>query len=272
MHVFYAQGGGLGHLARVDRIIKTLEIPKRDVIIITPSVFTNYFKEYQFVRLLWKEHHYDWAKKIEQVISKYAVTHFYVDTFPFGLKGELNLVYSTFPKLTYIYISRVLKWDFYLESVAQNVPITFQETIILESLYDEHLYWLRLHSKSVTTLALNFESVTPIALINSPYVLIVHSGGKDDVLKICNRAIEDYKNHLDTRIVVFTQVDIQIENENVLVNRDVYPVSQYFEHAQKIYTAGGFNSVQELKQYKEKHVIITLDKLYDDQEFRLLNS
>ncbi len=38
------------------------------------------------------------------------------------------------------------------------------------------------------------------------------------------------------------------------------------------YTAGGFNSIQELKAYKEKHVAIAFNKMFDDQKFRLLNS
>ncbi|WP_040281765.1 hypothetical protein [Psychroserpens damuponensis] len=271
MHVFYAQGGGLGHLTRVDTLIKTLDIPKREVIIITPSVFTNYFKGYQFVRLRWDEHHYDWAKTIVHTLKKYPVTRFYVDTFPFGLKGELNLVYSTFPKLTYIYISRVLKWDFYTSTVTQKASIIFYNTLLLEPLYDAHLNWITSHSTSVTPITLKRESLTPICYMKSAYVLVVHSGGKDDVLKICKQAIEDYKTQNSIKIVVFTQVHVHIENDNVVVKNDVYPVSQYFENAIKIYTAGGFNSMHELKNYKEKHVAVALNKLYDDQEFRILN-
>ena len=48
MHVFYVQGGGLGHLTRVDSLIVKLSIPIEDVLIITPSTFTTYFKDYAF--------------------------------------------------------------------------------------------------------------------------------------------------------------------------------------------------------------------------------
>nr|WP_321226157.1 hypothetical protein [uncultured Psychroserpens sp.] len=272
MHIFYAQGGGLGHLTRVDKIIKSLEIPKEKVIIITPSVFTDYFVGYQFVRLLWNEYHFDWTKKIEKVISTNEVTYFYVDTFPFGLKGELNLVYSTFPKLKYIYISRILKWEYYLNAISTKVLIRFKDTLYLEDLYDSHLNWIENHSEKITPLYLDYSQDQSLSLMDEPYVLVVHSGGKEDVLKICNQAIENYKAFPNTKIMVFTQVDIQFENVNIIVNKAIFPVSQYFKHALKIYTACGFNSIQELKAYKEKHVVIAFDKMFDDQKFRLLNS
>ncbi|WP_452222053.1 hypothetical protein [Lacinutrix salivirga] len=269
MHVFYVQGGGLGHLTRIDKLIKTLNIQKDSVKIITPSVFTSYFKTYQFVTLSWKVTPSEWTKQISQVIATTPITTFYIDTFPFGLKGELEAIYSTFPNLNYVYVSRILKWETYLQVASVQLPIAFTKSILLENLYDTHLQWIIANSKACLELTLKTEDFTPIPFLKTPYVMVVHSGGIADVLKICKQAINENSSDLNLSIVVFTQVDITIEAEKVLVYTEAFPVNQYYQHAQKIYTAAGFNSIQELKSYKGKHVAIPLEKLYDDQFFRV---
>ncbi|WP_346882178.1 hypothetical protein [uncultured Algibacter sp.] len=271
MHIFYVQGGGLGHLTRVDKLITTLNIKKGTVIIITPSVFTNYFNDYQFVKLSWSEDLSDWIEQIENVIKSNPTTTFYIDTFPSGIKGELISIYSTFPYLKYIYIARVLKWETYLKAMPNQNNIVFSQTIVLEPLYDNHLDWIKTHSKTYLNLTLKSNSITPIPFIDTPYVMVVHSGGKADVLRVCNQAIDDYKADSNIHIIVFTQVDIQLKKETLFINKNVFPVTQYYEDAIKIYTAAGFNSVQELRFFKDKHIIIPLKKLYDDQFFRVSN-
>jgi hypothetical protein len=271
MHVFYAQGGGLGHLTRIDKIIKTLDISVRDVIIITPSIFTHHFVGYRFVQLLWNEHHDEWIKKIELLISKTKITSFYVDTFPYGLKGELKCIYSSFPKLNYIYISRVLKWESYLEAMSSPNPIAFKDTLLLEKLYDSHLSWIEKHSEKITPLCLDYLQQKRLSLLDMPYVLVVHSGGKSDVLTLCNLAIKDFENK-EVQIIVFTQVDLELSHPKISAKKNQYPVAQYFENALHIYTAAGFNSIQELQHYKQKHTALAFKKQYDDQHFRLNSS
>jgi len=271
MHVFYAHGGGLGHLTRIDKLIKKLEIPVGDVLIITPSSFTKYFKSYAFVKISWNETAFHWSKTIERTIDRQDVTAFYIDTFPFGIKGELVSVYKRFPKLEYVYVSRLLKWQSYLDAIVETIPIEFSKTIRLEALYPEHDSWIEQHSKTMTTIKLKTMDLSPISFIESPYVLVVHSGGKADVLEIVNKAIKDYKHNLEVVIVVFTQVDININDARIIIHKDVYPVSMYFKHALRIYTAAGFNSMHELQSYETKHVAIPFDKLYDDQFFRYSN-
>lgn len=271
MHVFYAQGGGLGHLTRVDNLINRLSIPAEDILIITPSLFTKYFKGYTFIQLSWQDEATSWTKTIKAVLEKHSDMYFYIDTFPFGLKGELKDVYKTFPNIKYVYIARILKWSFYLDKIKEVIPIRFLETIILETLYAEHFVWINKHSGLITYFNLVQKPVKQVPFMSTPYVLVVHSGGKQDVLKLCQQAIKDFESITDITIVVFTQVDIELNHPSVVVKPNVFPVSHYFKHAQKIYTAAGFNSMYELEMYKEKHVVIPLEKLFDDQFFRYKN-
>ncbi|WP_396601069.1 hypothetical protein [Algibacter sp. R77976] len=270
MHIFYVQGGGLGHLTRIDKLIKTLSIPKEAIKIITPSSFTNYFKDYQFIKLSWSETPNNWTKQIAQVLNKYSVSSFYIDAFPLGLKGELLPVYKVFTELNYIYISRILKWETYLKAMNNETPsVIFSKTMVLEQLYETHLDWIVAHSKNVLHLHLKPKGVISIPFINSDYIMVVHSGGTADVLKICNKAIEDYKHNPNISIIVFTQVDIQLKSEKIVVYKNIFPVTQYYDHAKQIYTAGGFNSVHELELFRYKHNVIPLEKRFDDQFFRI---
>ncbi|MGB3607055.1 hypothetical protein [Psychroserpens sp.] len=271
MFIFYVQGGGLGHLTRVDRLIKTLKLPEKEIVIMTPSVFTCYFPNYKFILLEWTSSANDWSQHIESLILTTKVTQFYVDTFPLGLKGELCAVFRKFPKLKYVYISRILKWEAYLKAHISEVNIQFDATILLEPLYESHLTWINNQSKLTKKIALQLDHRASVKYSEEPYVLVVHSGGTADVVKLIERAVQDYKNEEHIIIVVFTQVELSVDNANVVVHKSKFPVSQYYEHALKIYTAGGFNSVFELNEFREKHIIMAFDKLYDDQEFRIKN-
>ena len=271
MHIFYVQGGGLGHLTRTHALIKTLRIPAKDVRIITPSAFTGYFKEYSFIKISWNATMSRWSQVIIDTILSYDNTTFYIDAFPLGLKGELFQVYQTFPNIEYIYISRILKWQKYLGTLPKGNSLEFSETILLEELYPEHLSWIQQYSKKTTQLTLDYEPVSPTPFLDTPYAMIIHSGGKEDVLHIIHRALEDLQNNPQIPLVVFTQVDISIHNPRMIIHQHVYPVSRYYHHAEIIYTAAGFNSIQELQPYRDKHIAIPLEKLYDDQFFRYTN-
>lgn len=270
MHVFYSQGGGLGHLTRVDKLILKLQIPVEDVIIITSSIFTKYFNKYTHIKLSWNVSPSVWAETLQNVINKTEITAFYIDTFPFGLKGELISIFKKFPDANYIYISRILKWDIYLKNFPNIIAPVFSKTILLEPLYPKHFNWIEKQSKQIESINLAPKTLPkPISFIDAPYILVIHSGGKNDVIHICNQVLNDNALTNKTKVIVFTQVKLSFNHPKFKIYNNVYPVSQYFEKAKKIYTAGGFNLINELHFFKDKHISIPLEKLYDDQFFRI---
>lgn len=269
MHVFYAQGGGLGHLTRIDAFIATYNIPCNEVVIISPSHFSNYFKQYAFVKLSWNATPHSWTETINNYLKTHTITAFYVDTFPFGLKGELCAIYETYSQLNTIYISRILKWEFYLKTIGTVIVPNFSKTILLEPLYDSHFNWIKKQSEVIEHLELTRPKYPePITTIDKPYILVVHSGGKEDVEKICNLVVAKEALNSNIEVKVFTQVDFEFDHPSFKIYRNIYPVRQYFANALKIYTAAGFNLIQELKPFKYKHIILPLNKLFDDQVFR----
>jgi predicted glycosyltransferase len=269
MHVFYVQGGGLGHLTRTDTLIRFLNINAEDVIIITPSHFTQHFTQYTFISLSWDDTVAQWIDVISNVIKAYIVDSFYVDTFPLGIKGELIPIYKRFKAINYVYVVRVLKWEFYLSNMPELLQPTFNNTVVLETVHANHYSWIEDVSKTITKIDAPQLYITEnqIPLIDTAYYLVVHSGGPKDVLQLCEKVMQAL-NENTTPVFVITQVAITINNPRFIVKSKVYPASQYFKHAKHIFTGAGFNLVNELKPYKEKHTIYAFNKLYDDQLFR----
>ena len=50
-----------------------------------------------------------------------------------------------------------------------------------------------------------------------------------------------------------------------LFHFDIYPASVLFEQADKIFTACGFNAMQQTKDFRNKHHFIPFERRYDDQ-------
>jgi len=269
MHLFYVQGGGLGHLTRIDKLIRFLDLNKKDIVIITPSCFTEYFKQYTFIQLSWNSTIIEWIEIISNTITINNVESFYIDAFPFGIKGELFPVYEQFKTINYIYIARILKWGNYIKNMPQLLKANYSNTLVLETVYSNHYMWIKQNSKTITKIEAShmYNNNEQVPLIESSYYLIVHSGGKKDVIELCTKVAQELK---DSTIPIFvvTQVNLKINNPKFIIKPKIYPVSQYFKYAKHIFTGVGFNLVNELKPYRYKHTMFPFNKLYDDQLFR----
>lgn len=273
MYLFYVQGGGLGHLSRTDKLIKTLGYTPDEVIIITPSFFSHHFTSYTFVKINWNDSKTQWTNVIENVLKEFPIHTCYIDAFPLGLKGELISIYEQYKNLNFCYVSRVLKWEVYIENMPHFDAILFKKTLLLEPLYPRHLQWIAKHSKISREIKLNYTSkeAASIPFEESEYGLLVHSGGKKDVEFLCDYVLKDLKKQQmhSLKIIVFTQVDIDFSHPQFQIIKNVFPVFSYYENAAIIYTAAGFNSIYELKAYENKHIAIPIDRFYDDQFFRV---
>lgn len=271
MIAFYVQGGGLGHLTRIHKLIQYLKIDAKEVLIITPSKFLELFTSYFFVRISWNGSSEDWSKKITEQLLLHNIKQCYVDAFPLGIKGELIPVYRALPSISYIYICRILQWKKYVSIIPKDLIPNFTKTLVLEKIYEEHLNWAHEVSKHVQVVQLPL--VLPkenVKLSNTPYALVIHSGNQKDVIELCKKAKTAIANDI-LSIYVFTQVHIAFDDKRFHIRVQKYPVDQYFKYANKIITAAGFNLIHELEPYHKKHIVIPIDRLYDDQFFRAQN-
>ena len=266
---FYVQGGGLGHLSRIHKLIQYLELAPEKVLIISPSIFTKHFPQYCFVSISWNLSNEELSAKVKEFISSNKLSKLYIDAFPVGIKGELLPIFKNHPSLDFHYISRILKWEKYQALLPEKCLVNFKETYLLEAVYPTHKVWVNKVSDKVTNVDLSIinSKIKHERLFKDPYVLLVHSGGKQDVLSLYKRVLSMVPK--DTLIAIFTQVAISIPYSRVKIYKNVYPVANYFNEAERIYTAGGFNLIQELKEYRNKHTAFAIDRHFDDQFFRI---
>lgn len=271
MIAFYVQGGGLGHLSRTHKLINLLKIDAKEVLIITPSQFTHFFKQYQFVSISWHDGSSAWTKTLLQVLMDNSIQSCYIDAFPLGIKGELIPIYKALPHISFNYTCRVLKWKKYQNDIPEAFAPNFKRTILLEKIYEDHYDWIKANSSKIEAIQLPvFDTTKQVRLTEAPFILVIHSGGKEDVIRLCEKAKAAEKNSF-TPLFVFTQVSIELEDERFQIRLAEYPIEQFFQYADKIYTAAGFNLMNELAPYHKKHVAIPIDRLYDDQYFRTKN-
>jgi hypothetical protein len=125
MTVYYARGGGLGHVTRARRVLDALGL------------------EAEIVTRL-PEH----------------ADHLIVDAFPGGLEGELC---SGVRRRKMDYIARLLRWDEYRKAVPHDLP-HFHTTYIVEELTPDHLDFVHAHSDRVVHLELAVEAARDVAV------------------------------------------------------------------------------------------------------------
>jgi predicted glycosyltransferase len=159
MILYYAVGGGLGHLARARRVLTRLGLRDRAVIVTAaeepritdgiPTVTSADFLDY------------------ERII---------VDAFPCGLLGELRDV-----DVPMDYVARLLQWDAYASATGAVMP-HFETTYVVEPVTHA------LDSDRVVDLDL---SEPPFEAEEEDFWLVAHSGDDDEV-----RHLADYAHEL----------------------------------------------------------------------------
>ena len=114
MIVYYARGGGFGHVTRARRVLAALRL---DASIVT-------------------------------CVPESPVDRMIVDAFPGGLEGELCGL-----DVRMDYVARLLRWNEYRRCVPGELP-RFGTTYIVEELTSDHLAFVQAHSERVEFLEL----------------------------------------------------------------------------------------------------------------------
>jgi predicted glycosyltransferase len=230
MIVYYAAGGGLGHITRARRVLDVLQI---DDAVIVASVPAD-----------------------ERVTGRYPVVssldglapeRIIADAFPLGLFGELADV-----GVPMDYVARLLKWDEYRRCVPYPLP-TFGTTYLVEEVNHE----VPCERIVELTLPRRDGAVPAVETTALPYWLVVHSGPEAEVRELIAYAEELQRIENDkSEIVVVSQCGIGL---------DLIPASSLFAGAAKIVSAAGFNVMLETEPYRDKHHAVPMPRRFDDQ-------
>lgn len=283
MILYYAPGGGLGHLTRARAFLHTMAFEGRAVIL-TPSPFAKDLRVMGGVEIVPipeelasdLPRYKSWLRELFDRLRPDAI---YLDAFPVGIIGEF--CDFQFPAPVY-HIARLLRWREYSNLMAGARP-SFQTTYRVEPLIEEQERFLRKHSLDLRSLDLRYPSVGDgmqnliegFSREGGSFWLIVHSGP--------DREIEE--------LIAFADEMIGVEGKNLLFEEglakivlvapqrpehlpvrisycDIYPASALFPFADRIITACGFNAMRETEPFRQKHRYIPFVRRYDDQFLR----
>ena len=281
MILYYALGGGLGHLTRGRRVLETLGI---EATLVTASAYASDPRVTGGYRVILVpahlEHdvdaHREWLRGL-------APERLIADTFPCGIQGELSGL-----DVPMDLVARRLRWEEYRRTVPHPLP-RFETVWRLEELEPEHekALWSAaatpplsnsgaIGKERANRKAETLRIVSPqrsmahesesggVASALQRFWLIVHSGPEDEVRELVAYAEELRRvEQTDIDVLVATRCPIDLPDGFVLI--DAYPVTHLFEGATRIISAAGFNIMLETEPYRDKHHAIPFARKFDDQ-------
>ena len=263
MILYYAVGGGLGHLTRGRRVLEVLGLENRAALV-TASPYARDARITGGIPVIdvpaRLEHEPDEHRAwLRDLIRERAAERLIADAFPAGIQGEL----SGLP-IAMDYVARILRLDEY-RRVVSDIP-RFDTTWIVEELTAEHQELVRAQSGRIVTLDLTPAPSAPIA--PEPFWLIVHSGPEAEVTELVEYAanLSELAGKRPERILVATRCSVLLPDGFEIT--DEYPVTQLYPRAARIISAAGFNVMCETAAWVEKHDVVPFPRRFDDQYLR----
>jgi hypothetical protein len=268
MLLYYAVGGGLGHLTRASAIINYLQVPSNEVLVLTASPFASmYFSDLPLLTLPKHlqnnpEFYEIW---LQQQCKKCQFTNIWVDSFPCGILGELHCLQKF--DLQAIYLARILDWNNY-KGLIKHEPI-FQKIWQLEDLEDEHLHFIENLGNDVENFDFSYPKIeTKSSLFDENDWLIVHSEPANEVAELLAYAYEQAEMEKQKpRFCVISPIK-ELDTIVPYEHFDLFPAYPYFQQAGRIFTACGFNSMQQTKDFAYKHHFLPFRRRFDNQFLR----
>ncbi len=268
MIAVYAMGGGLGHVARARRLMARLVEGPAQCAIFTASPLAQGPDIVRVPGELSKSAagFGGWLKHTLRTLAPEAII---VDAFPLGILGELA-DHEVLPKVPTYHVARLLQWDAYRSAFA-GTPRTYDASYFVEPLTTAHEAFLRKHSRSVQTLALESDtcaaSEDPFVNDAHPVWLVVHSGPASEV-----EALLDFAQDraafagISPRYFVISPRPPELPDgaEHLPHARP----AELYAHADRIITACGFNTMLETRPWRAKHLFLPFERRFDDQALR----
>lgn len=275
MILYYAPGGGMGHLARAAAFCHTLRLSPRQVLVATASEFaTKIFDKNQVISIpqSLSNSKLELKEFFRLIIKEKNIKKVFLYTFPCGILGEFCDFSAK--NTRFFYVARLLHWKNYQKLILGKPPF-FEKIYIIENLRTEHFGFIQ-NFKSETEFLSLFYPPAPLGLkwqqkiarLRQPLWVVAHSQPETEVKALLDHAQDLARvQRLSPKIWVFCQeAPPNLPPGAELF--DEFPVFPLFQHSEKIFTACGFNSMKQTEQFAEKHHFIPFPRRYDDQFLR----
>jgi hypothetical protein len=266
--LYYALGGGLGHLTRAVRVLSALACRDRAVIL-SASAYARDERVTTGVPVLRVPRRLGhdrvaFRRWVERLLGTLRPERVFVDSFPGGILGELCGM--ALPGAEHV--ARRLRWPAYAERLDGPLP-RYELTRVLERLDARQAERLSACSERLEQLALPAPSVTGGAPLSAePHWLVVHSGPDAEVVRLAHHgAARRAAEHSPVEILVISP---HAPSSLPAGARwlDVYPITPFFGYAEKVFSAAGFNVMHETGLVRERHEFIPFFRAFDDQPAR----
>lgn len=262
----------MGHLSRGQAVAHSLGWAAEEVLFVSASPYAGRMLAgwaHQAIPADLAARPEDLRRWLEALLITENIKEIYLDTFPVGLWGEWNgpcsSVYSFYG------VFRRLQWEAYEPWIVS--PPRFRQSFAVEVLPDAFQDFVEQHSQEVRPLALQYPekplSQTQLAELTSiakPLWLIVHSRPAEEVEALVEMALDQARlEGQQPGLLVLSQEQIDYPG---IINRDWLEAEACFPYADRIFTAAGFNLIQQTRHFREKHHCLPFLRRYDDQFWR----
>ncbi len=250
MILYYAIGGGLGHLVRARAVLHTLGLGE-DAALLTASPFADDPRVVSSAPVIRVPGELDRDRArlrrwLRDLVAAERPERLILDAFPAGVLGELGGL-----DLPVDHVARLLRWPKYARRLDGPLP-RIETTYVVEPLHADHGAALAASSERMASLRL-VDPPAPARDDAAGAALVVHSGPDQE---------------LDALVALARST-----GHRVLVARpggdlDVHPAAALFADAAAIVTGSGFNAMRQAAPYRERHRFIPFPRPLDDQRAR----
>ncbi|MEO8379217.1 MAG: hypothetical protein ABI779_06100 [Acidobacteriota bacterium] len=262
MILYYAPGGGLGHLTRGRRVLETLGLAS-DAAFLTASPYATDVRVTGNLPVVSMPATLEGDLEAHRAWMRDAVAgadRLIIDTFPAGIQGELEDF-----GVPMDLVARSLRWDVYRREVPSPLP-RFDRIWSIEPLRHEHETALRAQATSWSALDLRTPPSDECPR-QAPYWLIVHSGPPHEVEELVAHA-EELRRIEGSSEPVLVATRSTIALPPAFERIDAVPVTHLLAGATRIVSAAGYNIMLETEPHRAKHHPIPFARRYDDQYAR----
>ena len=273
MLLYYALGGGLGHLVRARAFLHTLGLAG-EATLFTSSRFADDPRVtggLPVVRVPARLERDRGAVRalLLRTLEELGASRLVVDAFPAGLLGELSGIAP--PGVALEHVARLLRWERYAADASEDLP-RFATTWVVEELHDDHRRALAAVSGELVSLELADPASPSPEPLEPPYALVVHSGPDDETVELVAFARDLFRAEgaAPRLVVVAPSRPDGLPADVAWV--DAFPATGWFAGAERIIAAAGFNLVRQTEPFRDRRVLVPFPRRYDDPFARAARS
>ena len=271
MILYYGMGGGLGHINRFTAFCRQQQI-RPTLITSCPQVKSGRISV-DAEQILIPDAS-DIAGKdaltawVGAAIDRCRPEKLIIDAFPGGILGELCAL-KQLQEIECHYLARILDTATYQKRVNGSLP-NLSKIYRLEKLGELHENWLANMPAPVENLALRYDSVQ----LREPVLpadcwLIVHSGNNDELEQLWQFARQTADIEKATPEIAMVSPGQRPDFlPPAAAHFNIYPADALLRQANRVFSAAGFNIMQQMRQCKTRHHVLPMPRALDDQFLR----